>query len=390
MAFVKRYIKFLTVVTVGVILLAGLAFSSFAFSSRLAAHAAGGKSVQGFYVQTNLVSDLTSVGAKVLDPNLKNSWGLSHSPNGPWQVSDNGTGLSTQYKKTGMVVPPVVTIPLPSGGPGGAPTGNVFNGTPDFVIKQGSASAPSQFLFATEDGTISGWNPNVDATHALIVVDRSAVNQGGVNTGAVYKGLAMASNSSGNFLYATNFRFGTVEQFNAKFTLVHSFSDPTLFQACSPITQCFAPFGIQNIGGNLYVTFAMQNAAHHDDVGGAGNGFVDVFDTSGNLIRSFASQGTLNSPWGLALAPAHFGAFSGDILVGNFGDGRINAFDPSGTGPAKFLGQLPGQNGIAITINGLWGLAFGNGGLSGDTRTLFFASGPNDEMDGLFGAISAG
>jgi uncharacterized protein (TIGR03118 family) len=394
MAFVKRYIKFLTVVTVGVILLAGLAFSSFAFSSRQAARASGGSSsATNSYHQRNLVSNLTTVGAKVQDTNLVNAWGLSHSPTGPWQVSDNGTGVSTQYKSNGRGVPPgvspvtppvVVTIPLPGGGPGGAPTGNVFNGTSDFVVTKGSASAPSQFLFATEDGTISGWNPSVDLTHAIIAVDRSTVRQGKF-LGAVYKGLAMGQNSSGNFLFATDFRFGTVEMFDATFTLAKSFTDPALASDCPLRGQCFAPFGIQNIGGNLFVTFALQNAAHHDDVGGPGNGFVDVFDTNGNLIGRFASQGTLNSPWGLALVPANFGKFSNDVLVGNFGDGRINAFDPI---TRAFRGQLQNQNGTPITINGLWGVAFGNGGLAGDTNTLFFASGLNDEADGLFGSIT--
>ena len=349
-----------------------------------AAGAQGG----GFYHEKKLVSDLPNV-AMIQDPNLVNSWGLSHSPTGPWQVSDNGTGLATQYKSNGKGVPPVVSIPLPGGGPGGAPTGNVFNGTSDFVVTKGSASGPSQFLFATEDGTISGWNPNVDATHALIKVDRSTVSQNGF-TGAVYKGLALVQSSSGNFLFATNFRFGKVEKFDAQFNLVASFTDPQLASDCpvsgSPL-QCFAPFGIQNIGGNLFVTFALQNAVHHDDVGGASNGFVDEFDTNGNRIRRFASQGTLNSPWGLAQAPAHFGTFSGDILVGNFGDGRINAFDPAS---GAFLGQLQDPFGHPITINGLWGLAFGNGGLAGDTTNLFFASGLNDEADGLFGVISAG
>ena len=385
MAFIKWHIKFLTVVTAGVILLAGLAFSSFAFSSRQTARASGGNSVQGFYHQKNLVSDLPNV-AMFQDPNLVNAWGLSHSPTGPWQVSDNGTGLSTRYKGNGMGVPPVVTIPLPGGVPGGAPTGNVFNSTSDFVVTEGSASGPSQFIFATEDGTISGWNPNVDLTHAIIAVDRSTVRQGKF-LGAVYKGLATGQNSSGNFLFATNFRFGTVEMFDAKFHLVNSFTDAQLASDCPLRGQCFAPFGIQNINGNLYVTFALQNAVHHDDVAGPGNGFVDVFDTNGNLLRRFASQGTLNSPWGLALAPANFGQFSNDVLVGNFGDGRINAFDP-GTG--NILGQLQDPFGHPITINGLWGLAFGNGGLAGDTSTLFFASGLNDEADGLFGAISAG
>ena len=336
----------------------------------------------GVYAQRNLVSDLPNV-ARFQDPNLVNAWGLSHSPTGPWEVSDNGTGLATRYKSNGMGVPPVVTIPLPGGVPGGAPTGNIFNSTSDFVVSEGSASGPSQFVFATEDGTISGWNPDVDLTHAIIGVDRSGVREGKF-LGAVYKGLALGHNSSGNFLFATDFRFGTVEMFDAKFTLVKSFTDPALASDCPIRGQCFAPFGIQNIGGNLYVSFALQNAAHHDDVSGAGNGFVDVFDTNGNMVQRFASHGTLNSPWGLALAPADFGAFSNDVLVGNFGDGRINAFAPSGT----LLGQLQNQDGHPITINGLWGLAFGNGALAGDTNTLFFASGLNDEADGLFGSIA--
>jgi uncharacterized protein (TIGR03118 family) len=295
-------------------------------------------------------------------------------------VSDNGTGLATRYKGNGMGVAPAVSIPLPGGGPGGASTGNVFNPTSGFVVSEGSASRPSQFIFATEDGTISGWNSSVDSTHAIIGVDRSQVREGKF-LGAVYKGLALGQNG---FLFATDFRFGMVEQFDARFHLVRSFTDPVLAADCPMRGQCFAPFGVQNIGANLFVSFALQNAAHHDDVAGAGNGFVDVFDTNGNLIRRFASGGTLNSPWGLALAPGDFGQFSNHLLVGNFGDGRINAFDPT-TG--AFLGQLQGQSGHPITINGLWGLAFGNGGLAGDTSTLFFAAGLNDEADGLFGSI---
>ena len=343
-----------------------------------AARAQGG----GSYLQRNLVSDLAGV-AKFQDPNLVNAWGLSHSPTGPWEVSDNGTGLATRYKGNGMSVPPVVTIPLPGGSPGGAPTGNVFNPTSDFVVREGAASGPSQFIFATEDGTISGWNSAVDPTHALIAVDRSGVRQGKF-LGAVYKGLALSASSSGSLLFATDFRFGAVEEFDGQFHLIRSFTDPALAADCPIRGQCFAPFGIQNIGGKLFVSFALQNAAHHDDVSGPGNGFVDVFDTNGNLLRRFASQGTLNSPWGLTLAPGSFGTFSNDVLVGNFGDGRINAFDPV-TG--AFLGQLQDQAGHPIAINGLWGLAFGNGALAGDTTTLFFASGLNDEADGLFGSI---
>jgi uncharacterized protein (TIGR03118 family) len=270
----------------------------------------------------------------------------------------------------------VVTIPPPPGSPAGttaAPTGNVFNSTTDFVISKNGKSFASLFIFATEDGTISGWNPEVDATHAIIAVDRSKVG-----LGAVYKGLATGQNVSGNFIYATNFRFGTVEMFNAKFKLVKSFTDTT-------VPTGFAPFGIQNISGKLYVTFALQNAAKHDDVAGPGNGFVDIFDTNGNMIKRLISHGVLNSPWGLALAPNNFGQFSKDLLVGNFGDGHINVFDPH-TG--AFLGQLIDRFG-PIVINGLWGLSFGNGGLAGARNTLFFAAGIGDEGHGLFGSITA-
>ena len=371
--FVRSRVLASTVPTIVVLLLWGLP---------VAAGAQGG----GSYRQTNLVSDLPNI-AQFRDKNLVNPWGLSHSPNGPWQVSDNGTGVSTQYTSVGNRVPPRVTIPTPAGVKIAAPTGNVFNSTIDFVISQNGKSFASEFIFATEDGTISGFNPNVDSTHAILTVDRSAVSQGEF-VGAVYKGLAVATSSSGdNFLFATNFRFGTVEKFDAEFNLVKSFTDPMLASDCpiqGPPAQCFAPFGIQTINDQLYVTFALQDAAHHDDVRGAGNGFVDVFDTDGALIRRFAAGGTLNSPWGLALAPANFGTFSNDVLVGNFGDGRINAFDPvSGV----FRDQLRDGNGNAITINGLWGLAFGNGGLAGSTNTLFFAAGLNDEADGLFGSL---
>jgi uncharacterized protein (TIGR03118 family) len=348
---------------------------------------AGAGAQGGFYRQENLDSDLPNF-AQVRDKSLVNPWGLSHSPNGPWQVSDNGTGLSTQYTSVGKQVPPAVTIPTPQGVKTAAPTGNVFNFTIGFVISKNAKSFASQFIFATEDGTISGFNPNVDLTHAILAVDRSAVSQGGF-TGAVYKGLALATGGADSFLFATNFRFGTVEKFDAQFHLIASFTDPELASTCpiaGPPAQCFAPFGIQSINDQLYVTFALQDAAHHDDVKGPGNGFVDVFDADGNLIRRFASQGTLDSPWGLTLAPANFGTFSNAVLVGNFGDGHINAFNAVS---GAFLGQLRSGNGNAISINGLWGLAFGNGGLAGNPNTLFFTAGFNDEADGLFGSIVA-
>jgi len=262
-----------------------------------------------------------------------------------------------------------------------APTGNIFNGTSGFVVATASGAGPSLFIFATEDGTISGWNPNADLTHAVLAVDRS-----GVGAGAVYKGLAIGSNDSGTFIYATNFRFGTVEMFDSNFNLFLSFTDSKLANTCPLPNQCYAPFGIQNIGGNLYVTYALQDVAHHDDVSGPAHGFVDIFDTNGNLIQRLVSHGRLNSPWGLALAPADFGRFSNDLLVGNFGDGRINAIDPKN---GAFLGQLSEQPGNPITIDDLWGLAFGNGASAGGTNELFFTAGINDEADGLFGKITS-
>ncbi len=351
----------------------------------LAAYAQA-NTAHGFYQQTNLVSDLPNI-ATFQDPNLLNPWGLSHGPTTPWWVSDNGAGVATLYNGQGqafpLASPLVVTIPPPAGSPAGttaAPTGNVFNGTSGFVVSENGLSGPSLFMFATEDGTISGWNRTVDVTHAILEVDRSTVG-----AGAVYKGLAIASLASGTFIYATNFRFGTVEMFNSSFHLVGSFTDSKLANTCPLPNQCYAPFGIQNIGGKLYVTFALQNAEKHDDVSGPAHGFVDVFDTSGNLIQRLLLHGRLNSPWGLALAPADFGRFSNALLVGNFGDGRINAYDLK-TG--EFLGQLRDQANTPITIDDLWALGFGNDANAGLHNELFFTAGINDEADGLFGKIT--
>ena len=345
--------------------------------------AAFAQPLQGFYRQTNLVSDLVGE-AQFTDPNLVNSWGLVHGPATPWWVADNGTGVSTLYDGNGNAFPPpptgplVVTIPPPAGAAPGtlaAPTGVIFNGNGGFNVSENGTSFSSLFIFDTEDGTISGWNPNfADRTHAVLAVDRSDKSEG-----AVYKGLAIGSNSSGTFIFATNFRFGTVEMFNSNFKRVHSFTDHHL-------PKGYAPFGIQNIGGNLYVTFALQNAAEHDDVAGPGNGFVDVFDTSGNLIRRLISRGSLNSPWGLALAPANFGQFSNDLLVGNFGDGHVNVFDPN-TGTA--LGSLQKSAGVPIQIDGLWSLQFGNDAAAGPSNELFFTAGIGGEAHGLFGDIQS-
>jgi len=337
---------------------------------------------RGAYLQTNMVSDIQGM-APVTDPNLKNPWGLSSSATSPIWASDNNAGASTLYSianGAATPVPLVVQIPAPGDVPGGAPTGTVFSGSVGFVVSKSGNSGPSRFLFATEDGTIVGWNPAVDLTHGVIAVDNSTARDSAGDVGAVYKGLAIDSASAGTHLYAANFRFATIDVFDTTFTQVHlagSFSDPG-------IPAGFAPFGVQNLGGQLYVTYAKQNAVKHDDVRGLGNGFVDVFDLNGNLIRRLASGGTLNSPWGLAIAPSTFGHFHDNLLVGNFRDGRINGFElATGT----FRGQLGDGQGGVVHINGLWGLRVGNGGRGGDPNAVYFAAGINDEADGLFGSI---
>jgi uncharacterized protein (TIGR03118 family) len=338
------------------------------------------------YVQTNLVSDVPGLAAHT-DPNLKNPWGTSTGPGLPIWVSDNNAGVSTLYDGAGNPQPGpkdqlVVAIPgPPSAGPDavGAPTGTVFNPTADgFVVSKGGVSGPSRFLFATEDGTIAGWNPSVDRTHAVIAVDRSSATDTAGNVGAVYKGLTLVTTPAGKFLYASNFRFGTVEVFDSHFNVVNVFKDPR-------VPAGFAPFGIHNIGGNLFVTFAQQNAAKHDDVAGSGHGFVDEFSPNGDLLQRVATRGKLDSPWAVVLAPSAFGAFGGDLLIGNFGDGHINAYEPSS---GRFLGQLRDAAGDAITISGLWGLRFPTGSLNVPANTLYFTAGINNEADGLLGDIA--
>jgi uncharacterized protein (TIGR03118 family) len=328
-------------------------------------------SPDAFYTSHVLVSD-GAIPAAHIDPNLKNGWGVVFNPNGFVWVTDNGSGKSTLYDGDGVPQSLVVTIPG-AGGAQGAPTGIVFSSSNDFAVTQTGISGPSRFIFAGEDGTISGWAPNVDGTHAILAVDNSPSK-------AVYKGLALASNGNGNFLYAADFHNGKVAVFDSKFqpaSLPGNFSDPRL-------PAGFAPFGIQNLNGNLYVTYAKQDADRHDDVAGPGLGFVNVFNANGQLIRRIASRGALNAPWGLALAPADFGIFSNALLVGNFGDGRINAYDlPTG----NFLGQMRGPDGKRLVIDGLWGFAFGNGINDQPTNVLFFAAGPNGESDGAYGRI---
>jgi uncharacterized protein (TIGR03118 family) len=334
------------------------------------------------FVQTNLVSDIAGV-ARFTDRNLVNPWGIAYSPTtpgnpgGPFWISDNNAGVSTVYNGDGSTAFPTVKIPPPAGSaPGalGTPTGVVFNGGSGFSVSQNGMSGASVFIFATEDGTIAGWSPSVNVNSAITAVDNS--KNPTAADGAVYKGLAIA----GNFLYAANFRHGTIDVFNMDFkkiTLKGTFTDPN-------IPAGFAPFDIQNIGGKLFVTYAKQNATKHDDVGGAGNGFVDVFTTNGILLQHLISHGALDSPWGVAIAPAGFGQFGGDLLVGNFKDGHLNAFNPT-TG--TLIAPVNNQFGNPITIDGLWGLKFGNGGMAGDTKTLFFTAGIGGEQHGLFGSI---
>lgn len=317
-------------------------------------------SAQNSYSQHNLVSDIPGL-ATHTDPNLVNPWGIASSSSSPFWVSDNGKDVSTLYNSTGMRLPLVVSIPP------GAPTGVVFNNA-------GGTFNSDVFLFATETGAIVGWRGSLGTTAEIL-----ANNSG---TGAVYKGIATATVNNNAYIYATDFHNGsiTVLPNTGAPPLSGNFTDPNL-------PAGFAPFNIQNINGQLFVTYAQQDAAKHDDVAGPGNGFVDVFDLNGNFIHRLISDGVLNSPWGLAIAPGDFRAFSNDLLVGNFGDGTINAFDPV-TG--AFLGTLHGSNG-PITIEGLWGLRVGNGGNGGDPNSVFFTAGipGNGEIEdhGLFGRI---
>ncbi len=324
------------------------------------------------FLVTPLVADQGT--AVTLDPNLINSWGIAFGPTGLLWVANNGTGTATVYNGNGTKVPTTVTIPGARGAPG-VPTGVVLNSTPDFAVvgigpSPHASIGPATFIFAGEDGTISAWNPQAPGGAAVIVVDRSAI-------GAVYKGIAIANNGVDPFVYATNFHGDSVDMFDRNFTFVQSFTDPG-------IPFGFAPFGIANINGQLFVTYAKQLAPeNHDDDPGVGNGFVDVFNPNGTLVRRFASNGTLNSPWAVTLAPSNFSRFSGDVLVGNFGDGLIGAYDPI-TG--DLVDQLRDPNGNSITIPGLWGLAFGPFPGSG---VLYFASGPQQEMHGLVGTLTA-
>jgi uncharacterized protein (TIGR03118 family) len=342
-----------------------------AMAALLAGSVAAAPSDDVFTV-TNLVADSGSSAAAV-DPSLVNPWGLSAGPTTPWWTSNNGSNTSTLYSGTGAKQALTVAV-------AGGPSGTVFNGsTTDFMVSQNGTSGPARFLFATEGGTILGWSPTVNGTTAIPGVDDSSQK-------AVFKGLATGNDR----LYATDFHNNRVDVFDASFnpvTLAGGFRDPKL-------PKGYAPFGIQALSGNIFVTYAKQDAAKHDDVAGGGFGYVDEFTPDGKLVARVATGGRKNAPpnapWGLALAPSSFGPFSGDLLVGNFGNGRISAYKDNGGGKWVYKGQLRQGDGTPIAIDGLWAIAFGNDSAAGPATSLYFAAGPGGEAHGLFGTVTAG
>ena len=334
---------------------------------------------QNSYSVRNLVSDIPGA-AEQTDPNLKNPWGLSTSSSSPFWISNNHTGTTTLYNTDGLLFPTasplVVKIPAPVLGGSdavSAPTGQAFNDTGGFEIQTGK---PAQFLFVTEDGTIAAWSSAVDLARAQIMVDNSS-------TGAVYKGMTIARTSNGPVLYAANFRSGMIEAYDTQFRPL-TLPD----ELRGPLKPGYGPFNIQRIGQRLYVTYAVQSDAGPDDVAGPGNGAVRIFTLDGHASGPAIDGGALNSPWGLALAPEYFGSFSQSLLVGNFGDGVINAYDSCS---GQFLGALSDPNGKPIVTLGLWGLRAGNGHTGGEAGVLYFTAGipGGDSLEdhGLFGAL---
>jgi uncharacterized protein (TIGR03118 family) len=372
------------------------------------------------YKQTNLVSNIVGM-APTIDPNLKNPWGLTRSSTtptrlgSPWWINNNNSGTSSLFSGTGTPINifteaggssgNFVVVPPPgfaAAGTQSAPTGVVFNGSPtDFLLNKGTpAGQPAAFIFATEDGTISGWNSGVNissggkapSSNAVLEVDNS--DNGSAN-GAVYKGATSGEINGNRFLYVTNFRSGKVEVYDTNFKPVNFGEDAFDPDAdrdqegddhgAERIPHGFAPFNIQNIGGSLFVTYAKQNAAKHDDVAGDGNGFVVIFTPSGKHIGHLQHGPWLNSPWGVVWTTRDFGEFSNAILVGNFGSGWIAAFNGF---TYKFMGFVKNPDDSILTIDGLWSLTFGNDANAGPANTLFFTAGINGEQDGLFGTIT--
>jgi uncharacterized protein (TIGR03118 family) len=337
-----------------------------------------------FYESHVLVSD-GSVPADFTDANLVNAWGVVFNPQAVVWIADNHTGKSTLYDGTGKPVPLVVTIPPAPGETQGSPTGIVFSGGTDFVVKGKTktgqdGSGPARFIFASEGGQITGWVPTVNTATTFLAVDSSA---GGGPNHAIYKGLALGGNGTTHLLYAADFHNARVDVFDGTFQPAKlpagAFTD-------SHVPKGYAPFGIQAVNGDIVVTYAKQGPDAVDDVHGRGLGFVDIFDPNGKLVQRFAARGVLNAPWGVALAPSSFGRFGGALLIGNFGDGTINAYGPIS---GRFLGSLRDSKGKRLVIDGLWGIAFGNGLLQQDTNALFAAAGPAAEQHGTYSVVRA-
>jgi uncharacterized protein (TIGR03118 family) len=340
-------------------------------AATVAVAGASARSTTGSYVVHNLVSDQSGM-ADHTDPNLVNAWGLDALPTSPWWISDNGTSLSTLYTADGTRQPLVVSVP-------NDPTGLVANTGSKFVIGNGNNSGPALFMFATEEGKILGWNPSVTGTGSRVARDLS-------RSGAVLKGLAIAPGVDNGRLYTTDFHNRAVDVFTGSFKSVFipgGFQDPSL-------PHRYAPFGIQVIGDHIFVTYAKQDAEKHDEIDGLGLGYVDEYTLDGTLVTRVASKGPLNAPWGIAWAPADFGTFGNDLLIGNFGDGWIHAYRQQQDGSFTLDGTLTSPNGYPIAIYGLWALEFGKGAsANGPTNTLFFTAGPDSESHGLFGTITA-
>jgi uncharacterized protein (TIGR03118 family) len=318
------------------------------------------------YQQTNLVADTAGYGAARIDTSLDNPWGIAIGPTGAIWIAVNHSGATVIYDGSGNQLLAMIGIPLDTIANGASPSGVIYNGTSNFIIP--GTGQPAKFIYVTEDGIVSAWNSGATT---ITVADRSAAN-------AVYKGVAMANDGTANFIYAADLHNAKVDVFDQSFNYVSTkvFSDPG-------IPAGFAPFNIQNIGGQLYVSYAKQKAPDNkDDQKGTGNGYIDIYKPDGTLVKRFASQGTLNSPWGIAAAPAGFGMGSNTILIGNFGDGRINVFDVNG----NYQGQLQ-NNGAPITIEGLWAIIFPQSGTSLDVNTLYFTSAPGEETYGIFGYL---
>jgi len=346
--------------------------------------------VSGF-ADTALVSNKVGVVAATttIDANLSNPWGVAIAPGLPFWIADNNSNLSTLYSGIGDNQTGAITganevgiaIPASAAGVPANPTGQVYNGAGGFLISTSAGMEPALFIFDGEGGTIAAWAKDSGAT-AVTAYDDGVAN--GANH-AVYKGLALGTVNGSSFLYATDLHNNKVDVFDTNFAkpanMQGKFIDPA-------IPAGFVPFGIVALNAQLYVSYTMQDAAKHDETTGAGLGYVDVFDFSGNFVSRFASAGVLNAPWGMAIAPAGFGSLAGDVLIGNFGDGTINVFGPNGTALATSMGPLTVTNGGTLTVPGLWSLVFGNGDSDKPATTLFYTAGFSDQTDGVFGSVA--